>query len=710
MPFLLNPDFIIVLTAFVGNIVLGLFTYFKNPHHSTNKLFFLFTATVGLYLLINYLALHQSTDPATLALIHAVMALALIINLLFLLLATTYPYSKIQLSPALFWGAIGVTIVLVPLAFTSFIFEKVVPNTTQPVPGIGMAVFLLHTIFLLGAGLISLIKKFRTSSGVVKAQIRLLLLGTVLMFGAIITTNLIFVIVFRTTSLVGFLPLYTLVFFGFISYAIVRHRFLDIGLIVARTVAYSLVVLVIAAIYSISTLLLSRLFLSISLTNIQLSLLIGVTIIIAVSFQTIKNAIESVTDRFLFKGRYDTNEVLSTLSHIMASTLKLEKLTHEILEVLLKQMRISKVAIILIDNHQITDIKSENFIPLPEFDENEISLLENTRDTLIFDELDETEVKSVLRKLGLSVVVHLRTEGVQIGMLVLGPRQSGDIYSDQDLALLEILAPQAAVAIQNSQAYEEIRRFNITLQEEVDKATAELRDANEKLQQLDKLKDEFVSLASHELRTPMTAIKSYTWMLLNGKAPDKQQEYLQVVYDSTERLIHLVNDMLDISRIESGRVQLKPAPFDLAELADQVVNEFRPKATERQISLELQKDTSEATVNADHDKIQEVIENLLSNAVKFTPANGQVTVALSKVDNQVKLTVADTGKGIAVEDQGKLFKKFGRLDNSLTGIPTEPGTGLGLFICKQYIDLSGGKIWVESSLGQGATFAFTLPS
>jgi signal transduction histidine kinase len=209
----------------------------------------------------------------------------------------------------------------------------------------------------------------------------------------------------------------------------------------------------------------------------------------------------------------------------------------------------------------------------------------------------------------------------------------------------------------------------------------------------------------------MTAIKSYSWMVLNGKAGSitpKATEYLNRVYISTERLIHLVNEMLDVSRIESGRVTINKAPLDIGKLLTDVQNELQAKATESQISLTVTKADSIPLVPADAEKIHQVLENLVGNALKFTPKNGSITMSVKQKDDLLEISVADTGQGIRAEEIPLLFKKFGRLENSLVAMPGN-STGLGLYISKQYVELHGGKIWVESTPNKGSTFTFTLP-
>lgn len=230
---------------------------------------------------------------------------------------------------------------------------------------------------------------------------------------------------------------------------------------------------------------------------------------------------------------------------------------------------------------------------------------------------------------------------------------------------------------------------------------------------MDKLKDEFLSLASHELRTPMTAIKSYLWMVLQGeggKITEKQASYLNKAYNSTSHLIVLVNDMLDVSRIESGRVTLNLSPTKLDQLVDDAVAEITPRATELEIEIVVIPFPSLLpSVLGDFDKIKEVLINLIGNSLKFTPKKGKITIGMEQNDGMVETSVTDTGVGIKKEDIPKLFQKFSMVGGSEEKVLNSQGTGLGLYICKSIIEFHGGKIWAKSDgIGKGASFTFSL--
>ncbi|MBI2442417.1 MAG: GAF domain-containing protein [Candidatus Levybacteria bacterium] len=262
--------------------------------------------------------------------------------------------------------------------------------------------------------------------------------------------------------------------------------------------------------------------------------------------------------------------------------------------------------------------------------------------------------------------------------------------------LLERLIAVIGIAIDNALLYSEVQT------------------TNQKLKVLDRLKDEFVSLASHELRTPMTAIKSYLWLFLEDNKQllnEKQKMYIERAYTSTDRLINLVNDMLNVSRIESGRLIINKKPVNVIQLIAEIVNEILPSVNEENKKvLFVQPKTELSLVDADPDKIKQVLLNIVGNSVKFTPPGGRIEISTNQSDGLVILSVHDTGKGISQEDLPKLFKKFSIVGTTTVLTHGAQSTGLGLYISKSIVELHKGKIWVNSDgEGKGATFSFSLP-
>jgi signal transduction histidine kinase len=226
---------------------------------------------------------------------------------------------------------------------------------------------------------------------------------------------------------------------------------------------------------------------------------------------------------------------------------------------------------------------------------------------------------------------------------------------------------------------------------------------------LDKLKDEFVSLASHELRTPMTAIRGSLSTILEGFAGDispQSREFLIAASNENDRLIRLVNNLLNISRIESGRFDFIKTPVNMNALIIEVVNNLSEAAKEKNLFLKYEPNSAIPVITTDGDKIREVLINIVGNAIKFTHQGG-VTIRIEQKEGLITTSINDSGSGIAPEDQEILFKKFSQARGSYS--QTTGGTGLGLYICKIIIEGLKGKIWLESTVGHGSTFYFSLP-
>jgi len=304
----------------------------------------------------------------------------------------------------------------------------------------------------------------------------------------------------------------------------------------------------------------------------------------------------------------------------------------------------------------------------------------------------DSRLREVLLRSGARAVlaVPLLREGHLIGGLVVNRNRPGE-FPPEVVELLQTFAIQSALAIQNARLFREIA------------------DKSQQLEVASRHKSEFLANMSHELRTPLNAIIGFSEVLAEkmfGDVNAKQAEYLQDILESGRHLLSLINDILDLSKIEAGHMELEPADFDLSSAIDNALILVRERATRRGITLGRTIDERVALIHGDERKVKQVLLNLLSNALKFTPEGGRIDVGARLHDEMAEVSVADTGIGIAPADHDAVFEEFRQVG---AAEKRAEGTGLGLALSRKFVELHGGRIWVESELGRGSTFTFTLP-
>jgi len=305
----------------------------------------------------------------------------------------------------------------------------------------------------------------------------------------------------------------------------------------------------------------------------------------------------------------------------------------------------------------------------------------------------QSSVRDTLNRFGYRAIlsVPLLREELIIGSLSLTRKAPGE-YPPEVIEVLKTFATQSALAIQNTRLFREIA------------------DKSRQLEVASRHKSEFLANMSHELRTPLNAIIGFSEVLnerMFGELNEKQDEYLKDIHASGQHLLSLINDILDLSKIEAGRMELELTDFDLPMAIDNALTLVRERASRRGVALKLTVGEGVGTVRGDERKMKQVLLNLLSNAIKFTPEGGRIKVGASLVDGAVEVSISDTGVGIAPEDLEAVFEEFRQVGASAA---KQEGTGLGLALCRKFIELHGGTIRVESAIGAGSTFTFRLPA
>ncbi len=428
-----------------------------------------------------------------------------------------------------------------------------------------------------------------------------------------------------------------------------------------------------------------------------------------------------------------TNQVnqLSTLHQtgtMITATLDVQKLFGTVLKLLRENLGFQRMILVLKDASKNKGVLTEAS-GLPEELERQIKGLEFSIVPETFDETLLIQGQPVLVPDLDAIVDQMNPEilelGRQVGLVsfvsvplishmeVLGyiGADKGQIRCTQeDLNLLMTIASHVAVAIDNARTYQDLETLATGLEQRVRERTQELQSANDRLQELDRLKSAFVSIVSHELRTPMTSIKGLIENMmdgLTGELTEHQTFYLSRVNHNIERLTRMINDLLDLSRIEAGHMELQTTSVDIGSIAKEVVELLKPMAEEKSLTLATNIIDPIPLIKGDRDKLIQIFTNLTNNALKFTPPSGTVTVKVEYyADGYIHACVTDTGCGIPLDEQQTVFESFYR---SQSAELKNRGAGLGLAITKSLVELHGGTIGVESTLGQGSQFWFTLP-
>lgn len=699
----------VLLFIILTSLILGLSIYRNNPHSATSKTFILSAFAIIFWSVIMYQSVHQTDPVMTLFYIRLSMLAGTIMALSFLFLAIVFPEPEMPLSRKwiavlIFMGLITSVIAMSPYMFTEL---KIEGTNIEPQAGPGIIAFMITSLGSNIATFVVLLVKYFKSRGKLRGQLAFIVIGTLFMFLLLIAGNFIAVIVYKTSSFQYLGPLFTLVFLISVAYAILKHNLLDIRSVVARTVSYSLLLLVIIGL-EVAIVTIGVTFLPTGINRVVVAA--SGSILIVIGYDYLRLTVSRITENVFFQGRYDTEEVLEKLTHIMATTIDIRVLSQKMLQILVENMRLTQGAFVLVSqNHTVSNVEEVNWLESTKLRLASLEqLIHGGKSRYVFEELEEGAIKEIFRNLGIAVAMPLTIKANEIGILLLGPKSSGEVYAERDLELLTIFAPEAAVALNNARSYQEIQLFSKTLEMRVEDRTEALKESQKKelakAKELLRIKDEFVFIATHDLATPVTAIAGFSELIKMSKKPVPQdiKNDLAAIDEATARLRALVNDLLEVARGESGTIRVELKPINVNEAVAKAITLLEQKAKKRKITLTSQMDAQFPMIMADEDKLNEVIENLIGNAVKYNIDGGKVTITSQREDDILAIKIADTGIGIPEEEQSKVFTKFFRSDSDAARQQT--GTGLGLFVVKMLVDKMKGTISFVSKVKVGTTF------
>lgn len=501
--------------------------------------------------------------------------------------------------------------------------------------------------------------------------------------------------------------------------SVIRHGLFDIRQAVIRSVTYILSLITLSLVYYFLAYMTSILLfkekivsgVSVSPINIVMAL------ILAFCFQPIKKFFDKITNRFFYKDNYNSDDFFASINSIATVTNDFNELLRSSANEIASVVKIEQVFFIVQKDDDSSIVSGTNHHSrLPRSDVIELNKLMGGGNSQLIDRnylLSSCEnefVRRIMISHKIELIIPLVLSNDIIGYLCLGDKKISR-FNSRDINVLTTVSDELSIAIQNALAVKEIRDLNDNLQQRISNATKELRASNAQLQRLDKAKDEFVGMVSHQLRTPLTTVKGYISMVMEGDAGEitsEQRRLLDEAFMSSERMVNLINDFLNVSRIQTGKFIIDKHPTNLVKLIEQEIDRLKPNATSRNLEFVFKKPKDFPIINMDESKIREVVMNFADNALYYSHEGAKIDISLYIDDNkQAVFEVIDTGIGVPDEDQIRLFTKFYRAGNAKKQRPD--GTGVGLFLAKKVISAQGGKIIFKSVEDKGSTFGFSLP-
>lgn len=607
----------------------------------------------------------------------------------------------------------------------AFNFEAFIKNiqirpglnlVTPNLPGFFIYALYYSVFFILAYH--SFFSKSRHLRGLSRTQVVYTFCGALLASIPAMMTNLSFPIMGRT-DLIWLGPLFTLFFAGAVTVAIIRHRLFDIRPVVVRSLGYGLTIIAIASIYGFLVFGLAQLIFGLHFpVELQIAFSAS-TGIAALLFQSFKRFFDKMTNRFFYRDAYDPQAFFDQLNKAIVSTIDLDSLLTNVSHIIASNLKAGFCVIELKTGelsrkHTISTVKQE--ITKTDLDQIHQFMPGMHYRVIVTDNLGDAyqALKEILLRNNIALLArltanyHENEEG--LGYVALGTKKSGNPYTINDIEILNSATNELHVAVQNALRFEEIENFNITLQQKVTDATRRLSETNRKLKLLDETKDDFISMASHQLRTPLTSVKGYLSLVLEGdagKITGTQHKLLGQAFISSQRMVYLIADLLNVSRLKTGKFIIEATNVNLADIVNDEIDQLVETAASRNLALIYHKPMHFPTLQLDETKIRQVIMNFIDNAIYYTPAGGHIEVELRELPKSVEVRVKDDGIGVPKDERHHLFSKFFRAKNAQKARPD--GTGLGLFMAKKVIIAQGGAIIFESREGSGSTFGFTFP-
>jgi signal transduction histidine kinase len=725
-----------LLSICVGILVCSLFliasfVQARKAQSSLNKGFANFTIATGIWVTANYIGANFKSHNFAHYFIHGdffsgtflVLTLWLFSLAIFDQTENKGKYIKLQHKLVIPYSVL--TVIAAATTFLPSVLKITYSHsTTTTTYNNGFLFYAAALLILVLSSLANIFVSLFLAKGLLKQQISIMVSGLIAAIVFLASTNLLLPLITnsKNTNLIAGNLAYLglLLFVGATFYSIVKRRLFNLRLIIARTIAYALFVSVYTVLYVMFAILISTVFVKDYKTNgRQLFVTVTLMILLISTNGPIRRFIDKLTNRVFYRDAYDTQTFLDSLNQIIIDNIEIGILLRHTSKVIQDNLKSEQVGFILGDQNpkSIRFIDSNGFVKQT----NDLTsiyseALKTKQRFIISDEIDGEKLEKMRQLMWhnrISMIIQLQTpnkvDNHEANLLVIGDKKSGNSYSSGDVKIIDIIANELVIAIQNALRFEEIQSFNVTLQQRVNEATRKLRKANDRLKELDETKDDFISMASHQLRTPLTSIKGYVSMILEGdagKINSTQHEMLGQAFFSSQRMVYLIADMLNVSRLKTGKFAIENSNINLAEVVEQEMEQLKETAASHGVKLTYTKPKDFPNLMLDETKIRQVIMNFADNAIYYTPKDGNIEVHLQDNPGTIELTVKDDGIGVPKAERHHLFTKFYRAGNARKIRPD--GTGIGLYMAKKVIMAQGGSIIFDSEEGKGSTFGFII--
>lgn len=706
---------VLILSCLILLLLAGIVLY-SNSRAAANRWLGAFLISGFLWVFANALANNAPSNTLNLIFSRGALIGATLAPLSFLMFCLQFTGSKVVRSfrnQFIIYLPVMLLLLTVPTKL-----NVVTASKSTFAPGISYLILLVILLVYFGYSIALLVREYMHAKQERREQVRYMLMGTA---ATIIPAAVISGILplFGRTDLAPGAPALVIVMSGYTTVAIVRHRLFNVRSFVFRSIAYTIstllvgVVFIAPLLYLVTTVMMGFPF---ELGKFITGVIIAT--VAATNYARLRSLFDTLTRRVFFRDSYDSAALLGRLNRLLVSTTDLRRMLHDTADMITGDLK-SEFCVFTL---QGSDMRQQRIIGTVdkkithEMSHPAVRLMQQLHmKVLVTDYIDPEfrEIKEVLAANGIAAIAQLSPSSGQnetVGYMFLGYKRSGNPYNSQDVHTLQTITDVLFIAVQNALHYEEIQKFNITLQERITEATSQLRRTNAKLKALDETKDDFISMASHQLRTPLTSVKGYLSMVLDGdagKITPMQHKMLDQAFVSSQRMVFLIADLLNVSRLKTGKFVIEPSSVNLSQVVNDEVNQLKETAANRSLELTYIKPANFPTLMIDETKIRQVIMNFIDNAIYYTPAGGKINVELIDNPLTVELRVSDNGIGVPRREQPHLFTKFYRAGNARQARPD--GTGLGLFMAKKVIVAQGGVVIFESQEGKGSTFGFVFP-